>query len=90
VFLPVASSLAAPDIHDEGRYQVRQARAMSGSLRLRLQVLLRAASDRRSFETVNRRAQDASRGRLHEAAAAGLIDGFIHAYLRASAMNCGY
>jgi hypothetical protein len=30
---------------------------------------------------VNRRAQDASRGRLHEAAAAGLIDGFIHAYL---------
>ena len=35
----------------------------------------------RSFEIVHRRAQDASRGRLHEAAAAGLIDGFIHAYL---------
>ena len=36
---------------------------------------------RRSFEIVPRRAQDSSRGRLHEAAAAGLIDGFIHAYL---------
>lgn len=36
---------------------------------------------RRSFEIVHRRAQDSSRGRLHEAAAAGLIDGFIHAYL---------
>jgi hypothetical protein len=35
----------------------------------------------RSFEIVHRRAQDASRGRLHEAAAAGLIDGFVHAYL---------
>jgi NTE family protein len=30
---------------------------------------------------VHRRAQDASRGRLHEAATAGLIDGFAHAYL---------
>ena len=29
----------------------------------------------------HRRAQDAARGRLHEAAAAGLIDGFVHAYL---------
>ncbi len=36
---------------------------------------------RRSFEIVHRRTQDSSRGRLHEAAAAGLIDGFIHAYL---------
>jgi predicted acylesterase/phospholipase RssA len=36
---------------------------------------------RRSFDVVHRRTQDASRGRLHEAAAAGLIDGFIHAYL---------
>jgi predicted acylesterase/phospholipase RssA len=36
---------------------------------------------RRSFDVVHQRAQDASRGRLHEAAAAGLIDGFIHAYL---------
>jgi hypothetical protein len=30
---------------------------------------------------VHRRAQDASCGRLHEAATAGLIDGFAHAYL---------
>lgn len=36
---------------------------------------------RRSFDVVHRRAQDAARGRLHEAAAAGLIDGFVHAYL---------
>jgi hypothetical protein len=37
--------------------------------------------DPRSFEIAHRRAQDASRGRLHEAATAGLIDGFAHAYL---------
>jgi NTE family protein len=36
---------------------------------------------RRSFDVVHRRAQDAARGRLHEAAAAGLIDGFVHTYL---------
>jgi NTE family protein len=36
---------------------------------------------RRSFDVVHRRAQDASRGRFHEAAAAGLIEGFVHAYL---------
>jgi NTE family protein len=36
---------------------------------------------RRSFDVVHRRAQDASRGRLHEAAAAGIIEGFIHTYL---------
>jgi len=40
-----------------------------------------AARLKRSFEVTYRRAQDASRGRLHEAAASGLIKGFIHAYL---------
>ena len=35
----------------------------------------------RSFDVVHRRAQDASLGVLHEAAAAGLIDGFRHAHL---------
>ena len=50
---------------------------MSGSLRLRLSLLLMATSDRRSFESVSRRAQDASRTRLHEAGAGGRIDGFL-------------
>jgi predicted acylesterase/phospholipase RssA len=36
---------------------------------------------KRSYAVTYRRAQDASRGRLHEAAAAGLINGFVHAYL---------
>ena len=36
---------------------------------------------RRSFETVHRRAQDAARSKLHEAAATGKIAGFVHAYL---------
>src|SRR5581483_3833524 len=36
---------------------------------------------RRSFETVHRRAQDASRSNLHDAAATGKIAGFVHAYL---------
>jgi NTE family protein len=36
---------------------------------------------KRSFDVTYRRAQDASRGRLHEAAAAGLIQGFVHCYL---------
>jgi predicted acylesterase/phospholipase RssA len=36
---------------------------------------------KRSFDVTYRRAQDASRGRLHEAAAAGLIQGFVHSYL---------
>jgi NTE family protein len=36
---------------------------------------------KRSFEVTYRRAQDASRGRLHQAAAAGLIQGFVHSYL---------
>jgi NTE family protein len=36
---------------------------------------------KRSFDITYRRAQDASRGRLHEAADAGRIQGFIHAYL---------
>jgi NTE family protein len=36
---------------------------------------------KRSFDVTYRKAQDASRGRLHEAAAAGLIQGFVHAYL---------
>jgi len=40
-----------------------------------------AARLKRSFDITYRRAQDASRGRLHEAAAAGLIKGFVHAYL---------
>jgi predicted acylesterase/phospholipase RssA len=36
---------------------------------------------KRSFDVTYRRAQDASRGRLNQAAAAGLIQGFIHPYL---------
>ena len=36
---------------------------------------------KRSFDVTYRRAQDASRGRLHQAAAAGLIQGFVHSYL---------
>jgi NTE family protein len=36
---------------------------------------------KRSFEVTYRRAQDASRARLHDAAAAGLIQGFAHCYL---------
>lgn len=36
---------------------------------------------KRSFDVTYRCAQDASRGRLHEAAGAGLIQGFIHSYL---------
>jgi len=36
---------------------------------------------KRSFDVTYRRTQDASRGRLHEAAAAGLLRGFVHAYL---------
>jgi NTE family protein len=36
---------------------------------------------RRSFDTVHRRAQDAGRARLHDAAASGRIEGFVHAYL---------
>jgi NTE family protein len=36
---------------------------------------------KRSFDTVHRRAQDAYRKRLHDAAAAGLIRGFVQAYL---------
>jgi NTE family protein len=36
---------------------------------------------KRSFDTVHRRAQDATRKRLHDAAAAGLIRGFVQAYL---------
>jgi NTE family protein len=40
-----------------------------------------AARLKRSFDVTYRRAQDAARGRLHEAAAAGLIQGFVHAYL---------
>jgi predicted acylesterase/phospholipase RssA len=36
---------------------------------------------KRSFDTVHRRAQDSSRKRLHDAAAAGLISGFVQAYL---------
>jgi NTE family protein len=35
----------------------------------------------RSYEVTYRKAQDASRGRLHEAASAGTIQGFVHAYL---------
>jgi len=34
-----------------------------------------------SFAVVHQRAQDGARARLHEAAAAGRINGFIHAYL---------
>ncbi|MGA2529811.1 MAG: patatin-like phospholipase family protein [Acidimicrobiales bacterium] len=40
-----------------------------------------AARMKRSFVVTYRRAQDASRGRLHDAASAGLIKGFVHAYL---------
>ena len=36
---------------------------------------------RRSFDTVHRRAQDAARARLHAAAAAGQLQGVVHAYL---------
>lgn len=36
---------------------------------------------RRSFDTVHRRAQDAARARLHNAAASGHLEGFVHAYL---------
>ena len=36
---------------------------------------------RRSFDTVHRRAQDGSRKRLHDAAASGLIKGFVQVYL---------
>jgi NTE family protein len=36
---------------------------------------------RRSFETVHRRAQDAARNKLHDAATTGKIRGFVHAYL---------
>ncbi len=40
-----------------------------------------AARLKRSFDVVHKRSQDAARGRLHEAAAAGRIQGFVHAYL---------
>lgn len=40
-----------------------------------------AARLRRSFATVHRRAQDASRSRLHHAAQSGQLRGFVHAYL---------
>lgn len=36
---------------------------------------------KRSSEVTYRRAQDASRAQLHDAAAAGLIQGFAHCYL---------
>lgn len=36
---------------------------------------------KRSFDVVHKRSQDAARGRLHEAADAGRIQGFIHTYL---------
>ncbi|HUZ54058.1 MAG TPA: patatin-like phospholipase family protein [Streptosporangiaceae bacterium] len=36
---------------------------------------------RRSFDTVHRRAQDAARSKLHADAAAGHLQGFVHAYL---------
>ena len=36
---------------------------------------------RRSFDIVHRRAQDAARARLHAAAAAGQLQGVVHAYL---------
>jgi predicted acylesterase/phospholipase RssA len=36
---------------------------------------------KRSFDVTYRRAQDAARGRLNEAAAAGRLRGFVHAYL---------
>jgi len=36
---------------------------------------------RRSFDTVHRRAQDAARARLHDAAASGHLRGVVHAYL---------
>jgi NTE family protein len=40
-----------------------------------------AARLKRSFDVVHKRSQDAARGRLHEAADDGRIQGFIHAYL---------
>jgi predicted acylesterase/phospholipase RssA len=36
---------------------------------------------KRSYDITYRRAQDAARARLHQAAEAGLIDGFVHTYL---------
>jgi predicted acylesterase/phospholipase RssA len=36
---------------------------------------------RRTFDTVHRRAQDAARAGLHNAAASGQLEGFVHAYL---------
>lgn len=36
---------------------------------------------RRSFDTVHRRAQDAARGKLHDAVSSGQVEGFVHAYL---------
>ncbi len=36
---------------------------------------------KRSFDITYRKTQDASRGRLHAAKAAGQLDGFVHAYL---------
>jgi predicted acylesterase/phospholipase RssA len=36
---------------------------------------------KRSFDVTYRRAQDASRARLHDASATGLIQGFVHSYL---------
>ncbi|MFD2420392.1 patatin-like phospholipase family protein [Amycolatopsis pigmentata] len=36
---------------------------------------------RRSFDTVHRRSQDASRAKLHAAASSGLLKGVVHAYL---------
>jgi predicted acylesterase/phospholipase RssA len=36
---------------------------------------------KRSYDVTYRRAQDAARARLHQAAEAGLIEGFVHTYL---------
>jgi NTE family protein len=36
---------------------------------------------RRSFDTIHRRAQDAARAKLHDTAASGHLQGFVHAYL---------
>jgi predicted acylesterase/phospholipase RssA len=36
---------------------------------------------RRSFDTVHRRAQDAARAKLHDAASSGYLRGFVHSYL---------
>jgi hypothetical protein len=41
----------------------------------------RAAAGSPASPVTYRRAQDASRGRLHQAVAAGLIQGFVHSYL---------